>query len=119
MGKIVTYTLRILPENENEQPTIHLFQKFIADNEATVYTVDHIVTDKNTGNQLFKEFTTGKQAEKQITETEMSNEEICDYLLNSMDPIANAMDDAQQLEEAKTYNNHIANILAAFNQIAE
>ena len=48
----------------------------------------------------------------------MSNEEICDYLLNSMDQSANAFSSPQQLEAAKEYNDNLSRILTTFQQMA-
>ena len=118
MGKLVTYTLRIPSQNQNEYPETHLFQTFIADNSATIYAVDNVITDKDSGNRKFKELTTGRNAEKQITELTLSNQEICDYLLNSMDQSANALSSPQQWEAAKEYNDNLSRILTTFQQMA-
>jgi hypothetical protein len=118
MGKLVTYTLRIPSQNQNEYPETHLFQTFIADNGSTVYAVDSVLTDKDSGNKKFKELTTGRKAEKQIMELNLSNEEICDYLLNSMDQSANLLSNSQQWEGAKAYNDNLSRILTTFQQMA-
>lgn len=118
MGKIITYLLRITPEKTGAQPQYHAFKTFTATNGKSVYTVNGELTDKDAGNERFKELIQTGVAEKQITEQELSDDEIKDYLLNSMDPWTSEEANDPQDDAIKAQNSNLMDTLDAFEKIA-
>ena len=118
MAKIVTYSLSLHPLKKNEYWSLHIFKTFLADNGNAIYTVDGKIVDKDAGNEMFKKLCEGKKAEKKITELELCDDEIKDYLLNSMDQWVEMIDNYQQYKAAQESNARIMDTLQAFEKIA-
>ena len=110
--------LHYIPKTEKYWK-IKTFYQYAAENGNSLYLIGSEYTDKETGNQTFKDLVANAREYSVSRNTlELSDKETLEHLGKSIDPYVEYIDNYRQYKEAQASNQHIYNLMDAFRKTA-
>jgi F0F1-type ATP synthase beta subunit len=94
-----------------------LFKTYIAENGNVVYVADGKLTTKEDGNKFFQECKESYKVDKiTVMYKAMNEEEVINYYKKGIDEYIEYIDDWNQQEQARKYNNRMREIINAIEK---
>lgn len=120
---VIDYKEFVLSFNRNSKPmyrkNFKVFSQYTAENGKSVYTIGTALVSKEEGNKVFSDIKKkDPNAEVSVKTVNASNEDILNFLDNSLDKYTNYIDDYRQQKAAEKANDEIYKIIDAFSNVA-